>query len=99
MAEGNLKRAHVFISGSVQGVNFRYYTRQQANMLGLKGWVRNLIDGRVEAVFEGEESAVQRIVNWCHEGPRSARVYDVETYWEAPTDSFIGFDIRMSYVG
>lgn len=99
MTEKDLMRAHVFISGIVQGVNFRYYTRQQANILGVKGWVQNLIDGRVEAVFEGEESAVQQMVDWCHEGPRSARVNHVETHWEAATNSFTGFDTRMSYGG
>jgi acylphosphatase len=77
-------RAHVFVSGMVQGVNFRWYTVERARAAGVGGWVRNLPDGRVEAVFEGNEGAVQRMVDWCREGPRHARVSDVETAWEDP---------------
>ena len=77
-------RAHVFVSGMVQGVNFRWYTVQQARSSGVGGWVRNLSDGRVEAVFEGNEGAVNRMVDWCREGPRHARVEDVEIAWEEP---------------
>lgn len=86
-------RAHVYISGRVQGVNFRWYTQRQAQILGLTGWVRNLWDGRVEAVFEGDEAAVQRAVNWCHNGPPSARVDEVEVKYEEPTGEFRGFQI------
>ena len=68
----------------VQGVNFRWYTVQHARSAGVGGWVRNLPDGRVEAVFEGNEGAVQRMVDWCREGPRHARVADVEVAWEEP---------------
>lgn len=75
-------RAHVFITGRVQGVNFRAATRDQARRAGLKGWVRNLEDGRVEAVFEGSRAAVQRLVSWCYSGPTSARVDQVEFEWE-----------------
>jgi acylphosphatase len=77
-------RAHVFVSGMVQGVNFRWYTVQHARSADVGGWVRNLPDGRVEAVFEGNEGAVQRMVDWCREGPRHARVADVEVAWEEP---------------
>lgn len=70
---------HVFISGKVQGVGYRQSTVQTAQRLGIKGWVRNLLDGRVEAVFEGDKSAVEQIVKWCHQGPRSAVVEDVNT--------------------
>ncbi len=87
-------RAHVLISGHVQGVNFRWYTRNKAQTLGVKGWVRNLWDGRVEAVFEGEDSAVRQIVQWCHTGPPSAYVEDVHVEYEAPTGEFTGFHIR-----
>ena len=62
-------RAHVLIDGRVQGVNFRAYTREQARAGGVEGWVRNLDDGRVEAVFEGPRKAVQRVVSWCYGGP------------------------------
>jgi acylphosphatase len=88
-------RAHVFVSGRVQGVNFRYYTQRKAQELGLAGWVRNLWDGRVEAVFEGEEQAVRRAVDWCHGGPPSAWVEDVEATYEPPTGEFGSF--RVTY--
>ncbi len=70
-------RAHVFISGRVQGVFYRTSTKNMAEQLGLKGWVRNTSDGLVEAVFEGEETAVKDMISWCHKGPRSAEVSDV----------------------
>jgi acylphosphatase len=70
-------RAHVFISGRVQGVFYRASTKNMAEQLGLKGWVRNTSDGVVEAVFEGEETAVKDMISWCHKGPRSAEVSDV----------------------
>ena len=75
-------RAHVFVSGRVQGVFFRQKTKQQAESLGVNGWVRNLPDGRVEAVFEGEEEAVKALVEYCHHGPSSARVKNVDVNYE-----------------
>jgi acylphosphatase len=86
-------RAHVFVSGRVQGVNFRWYTQRKANELGLTGWVRNIWDGRVEAVFEGEENAVRRVIGWCHVGAPSARVDRVEVTHEEPTGEFSRFRI------
>ena len=86
-------RAHVFVSGRVQGVNFRWYTQRKAQELGLTGWVRNLWDGRVEAIFEGEEKAVRRAVDWCHVGAPSAWVDDVEVSYEEPTGEFSRFRI------
>lgn len=79
---GEKVRARVVVSGRVQGVFFRGTTQEMAVGLGLSGWVRNLHDGRVEAVFEGERAAVERAVRWCHDGPRSASVSDVEFSWE-----------------
>jgi acylphosphatase len=86
-------RAHLFISGRVQGVNFRWYTLDQAQMLGLTGWVRNLWDGRVEAVFEGPEEAVRQAVDWCHTGERPARVDKVDVTYGPASDEFSGFNI------
>jgi acylphosphatase len=94
--ESKQTRAHVFISGRVQGVNFRWNTQRQAHRLELTGWVRNLWDGRVEAVFEGEESAVQQAVSWCHEGEPPARVEDVEVEYEEATGEFDDFRIAWS---
>lgn len=82
---GEQVRAHVLISGMVQGVFFRHETAQRARTRGLGGWVRNLADGGVEAVFEGSRAAVESIVRWCHEGPRFANVDSVEVSWEEPT--------------
>lgn len=79
-----IARAHVRVRGVVQGVFFRAATRQEAVGLGLAGWVRNLSDGGVEAVFEGPRGAVERAVTWCRTGPPRAVVEGVETEWEAP---------------
>ena len=92
-SEENRARAHVLISGRVQGVNFRWYTQRKAQELGLNGWVRNRGDGRVEAVFEGEKQAVERAVNWCHVGPPSARVDEVEMEYQEPAGEFGSFRI------
>ncbi len=77
-------RRRLFISGQVQGVWFRRSTKDEADRIGgLQGFVRNLVDGRVEAVIQGEAHAVERLVRWCHEGPRNARVEAVEVVVES----------------
>lgn len=86
-------RAHVLISGRVQGVNFRWYTQRKADELGLTGWVRNLWDRRVEAVFEGNEEAVRQAVAWCHTGQPPARVTRVEVTYTPATGEFATFRI------
>jgi len=86
-------RAHVFASGRVQGVFFRQETARRAASRGVAGWVRNLPDGRVEAVFEGPRPAVESMVEWFHEGPRSAVVDSVDVEWEAPAGER-GFRVR-----
>lgn len=86
-------RAHVLIAGRVQGVSFRAYTRDRARAAGVEGWVRNLPDGRVEAVFEGSRQAVQRLVSWCYSGPTHAQVEKVDVTWEEPTGKEGGFSI------
>jgi acylphosphatase len=78
-------RARVLIAGQVQGVSFRAYARDKARAAGVEGWVRNLPDGRVEAVFEGSRPAVQRMISWCYSGPSHAEVEKVEVAWEDPT--------------
>ena len=85
---------HVLISGQVQGVWFRSSTRQKAEELGLTGWVRNTSDGDVEAVFEGEEEIVKRMVDWCHRGPPLAKVENVEVKKQSPTNGFNCFSVR-----
>ncbi|MCU4799301.1 acylphosphatase [Halobacteria archaeon HArc-gm2] len=86
-------RAHVFVSGKVQGVFYRATTREEARKRDVDGWVKNLADGRVEAVFEGPEDAVAEMVEWCHEGSDRARVEDVEVEYGEPA-GFDSFDIR-----
>jgi acylphosphatase len=80
----NVVRRRVVISGRVQGVFFRDSCRVEAHRYGVAGWVRNASDGRVEAVFEGEPAAVERLVAWCHHGPSRARVDDVVVVDEPP---------------
>jgi len=87
-------RVHVWIEGRVQGVCFRAYTQERAEQLGLTGWVRNLPDGRVEAIFEGEEVKVRDMVKWCHRGPSYAHVTDVNTVEEKYTGEFDRFSLR-----
>ncbi len=69
---------HCFVSGRVQGVSFRYYTRQQAQRLGISGWARNLADGRVEVLACGQPSAVDKLCAWLHDGPSLAYVTNVQ---------------------
>lgn len=78
------KRVHVLVSGRVQGVFFRSECAERARARGLGGFVRNLPDGRVEAVFEGDPEAVEFMVDWCRRGPRLARVERVEVSEEPP---------------
>lgn len=92
--ENSRERAHVYVSGNVQGVFFRDSTRQKAEELGLSGWVKNTPDGRVEAVFEGPTDEVRQMVDWCENGPSQADVDDVEVeYGEAEGDSE-SFEVR-----
>ncbi len=87
-------RAHVLVSGRVHGVFFRAQTKRQATANGVGGWVRNLPDSRVEAVFEGEEDAVKTLVEYCRHGPSSAVVTDVAVTWENYTGEFSCFQIK-----
>ncbi len=87
-------RLHVFITGRVQGVGFRYSTARQATALGLVGWVRNLPDGRVEAEFEGAKSALEEMLAWCRDGPALAHVTDVELRWESGEACYDRFSLR-----
>lgn len=90
-------RAHVFVSGRVQGVFFRYETRRHARRVGVTGWVRNLPDGRVEAIFEGEKEAVDYMIEFCRRGPPAAKVEKVEVIWEPHKGEFDSFTIRYGY--
>ena len=87
-------RAHVFVSGDVQGVFFRYETRTKATQCKVTGWVRNLRDGRVEAVFEGEKEDVEAMVAFCRLGSPGAFVKGVDVLWEQPTGEYDGFQVQ-----
>jgi len=87
-----LKRVRVLISGRVQGLGFRYWVKRKAEKLGLNGWVRNLNDGRVEAVFEGDKERIERLVERCKEGPSLSRVDKVGVKREE-VEGLSGFDI------
>ena len=84
----------VVISGLVQGVFFRASTREMAVHKGLKGWVRNLPDGNVEALFEGPGDIIKEAVQWCKHGPKGASVVDVHECWGKYSGQFDRFDIR-----
>ena len=92
-ALGERVRAHVYVSGRVQGVYYRAAARDAALLLGVTGWVRNLPDGRVEAVFEGDEDAVEAAGEWCRHGPPAAEVISVDVVGEN-TEGLEGFAIR-----
>ena len=89
-----MKRIHLVIHGRVQGVFFRVSAIEQAQRLGLSGWVRNTDDGAVEIVAEGEESALQALRKWSRQGPPSAHVQQVEDIKEDATGEFRGFHAR-----
>ncbi|MEM2102932.1 MAG: acylphosphatase [Candidatus Bathyarchaeia archaeon] len=88
-------RVHVFVSGRVQGVFFRDETRRQAIKYKVTGWVRNTHDGRVEAVFEGEQEDVEKLVEFCRKGPPYAKVTNVEVTLEKFVGEFQDFRIRF----
>ncbi len=86
--------AHVYVSGRVQGVFYRASTRDKARELGLRGWVRNLPDGRVEALFQGDKDSVEEMIEWCRKDPGMARVSDVEVDLRELVEELNGFEIR-----
>jgi acylphosphatase len=86
-------RVHLRIEGRVQGVFMRHHTQETALRLGLTGWVKNLMDGSVEAVIEGEKNRLEKMIRWCRQGPPTARVTKVDTLWEEYTGEFEDFSI------
>jgi acylphosphatase len=88
-----MKRVHVFIEGRVQGVGFRHFTILNAEEIGVQGWVRNLPDGRVEAVFEGPDDHIREMIARCEEGPGASRVDSMDVEWEEPTGEYSTFEV------
>jgi acylphosphatase len=87
-------RARLLISGIVQGVGYRWSASREAAARGLQGWVRNLPDGRVEALLQGPKADVEAMVAWCYRGPREARVSGIEVAYEEAGPDLEGFGIR-----
>lgn len=87
-------RVHVFVSGRVQGVFFRSETSYEARRYHVNGWIRNTSDGKVEAVFEGEEEDVKKLIEFCKRGPPAAKVTSVALTWEPYSGVFTDFDMR-----
>ena len=90
----NKSRVKVIVKGIVQGVNFRYYTQRQAAKYNITGWVKNLPDGSVAAVFEGEDHDVAAMVQWCRQGPTSARVTELIEQPEDYRGEFSSFSVK-----
>lgn len=89
------RRVHVWVSGRVQGVFFRNSTQDAAVQKGVAGWVKNLPDGRVEAVFEGDHDRVEDMVNWCRSGSSFARVDNLEVKEEEYLGDLMEFEVRF----
>lgn len=86
-------RAHMYIHGNVQGIGYRYWMRSQARKLGLTGWVRNLSDGRVEAMVDGSKDKVEEIIIKCKQGPMLAGIKHLDIIWEKTKGEFEDFTI------
>jgi Acylphosphatases len=97
-----VKQAHLYIKGDVIGVGFRAWTKIQAKILGVCGWVRNVYDkpeifgvsGGVEAVIQGEQEKLEKMIEFLKQGSPVSRVEDVEIFWQTPKENFDGFEIR-----
>ena len=86
-------KAHVFVSGNVQGVFFRSETKHKADKHHVTGWIRNIPDGRVEATFEGEEEDVKKLIKFCRTGPPAAKINTVTITWQPYADEYTSFEI------
>lgn len=88
-----MKQAHIFVSGFVQGVGYRWFVKNNARKLGIKGWVRNLSDRRVEAVLQGNEESIKRVIHRCNKGPFLSEVKNLAVEWETPELQYDDFKI------
>ncbi len=87
-----MKQVHLLISGFVQGVGFRAFVRNQSQKLGLKGWVRNLSDNRVEVIAQGEEAILKELIKICEKGPFLSEVKNIAVEWHEPAEKFTSFE-------
>jgi acylphosphatase len=90
-----MQQAHVFISGTVQGVGYRYFVRSNARQLGLTGWVRNVEDGGVESVFQGSKEKIEEMIALCRKGPMLSEVEHIGFEWEEAEETFSEFSIQQ----
>lgn len=88
-----MSKAHVYISGFVQGVGYRQFVKREARNLNLTGWVRNLPDGRVEAVFQGDKKNIEEAIKACHSGPFLSSIENVEIVWEETERTLDSFEV------
>lgn len=88
------EQVKIIATGLVQGVNFRYYTREKADELGLVGWVMNLPDGNLEIIAQGERKNLEKLIKWCQTGPQFARVKEINIEWQKPEGKFNDFQIE-----
>lgn len=86
---------HLYVSGRVQGVAFRYSAIRQAQLLGVTGWVKNAFDGRVELLIEGEDAAVSQMIAWCYHGPRAAHVTEVQEEPVPFSGRYLSFEVHF----
>ena len=91
-----MTQAHLTISGSVQGIGYRYFVKSNATRLGLTGWVRNNPDGTVEALLQGEKEPIEQMVALCKKGPFLAEIKDIKITWEETKENFTDFTILPS---
>jgi acylphosphatase len=91
-------RLHAIIDGRVQGVGFRFFVEENAQSLGLSGWVRNRWDGTVEVVAEGDRQTLEKLLKALHRGPRASQVTSAKPEWSPATGEFAGFQIRMTSI-
>lgn len=96
MQEGNNERIHAIVEGTVQGVGFRYFVQDAANLLGVTGWVRNRWDGSVEVIAEGEREKLNQLLSALRRGPRSSHVMGVNFTWQDYTGEFHDFRIKQT---
>lgn len=87
-------RAHLIVKGLVQGVFYRATTQETAQSIGITGWVRNLANGDVEVVAEGEKEQIEKLISWCRKGPPVARVSSVEVEWQEAKGEYSSFGMR-----
>jgi acylphosphatase len=91
-------RLNVLIDGQVQGVGFRYFVLEKANLLRIEGWVRNTINGQVEVTSEGNKESLEKLLDYLKRGPNMAYVTDIQTTWLPATGEFSGFEIKSSWI-